>query len=92
MANIDIDDFNDHDKLDAQPDETGKTIPFTPGGGGTWEPECEQEMSFGGTSREALEVHVEAFYQLLSNRMHQRLEPHSGLFEISEDDGLYYLG
>ena len=44
MADIDIDPFGDHDKTDAQPDETGKTIPLNPrgivvvGGGATWEP------------------------------------------------------
>ena len=43
MANIDIDPVGDHDK----PDEpTGKTIPLTPGGGLTWEPERDKEMSF----------------------------------------------
>ena len=60
----DIDPFGERDKTDAQPDETGKTIPFTPGGviegGPTWEPESEQETSFGGkTQRTRLkEVHV----------------------------------
>ena len=52
MADIYIDPFGEHDKTDAQLDETGETIPFTPGGviegGSTWEP--EQETSFGGTS------------------------------------------
>ena len=46
MANIDIDPFSDHDKTDAQPDETGETVPLSPGGvvvggGATWEPECK---------------------------------------------------
>ena len=30
MADVDIDPFGEYDKMDAQPDETGKTIPFTP--------------------------------------------------------------
>ena len=32
MADVDIDSFSDHDKMDAQPDETGETIPLRPGG------------------------------------------------------------
>ena len=50
MAGINIDPFSSHDKTDAQPDETSKTIPLNPegvgGGGVAWEPECEQETSF----------------------------------------------
>ena len=34
MADIDINPFGDHDKMDAQPDETGETIPVIPGGVG----------------------------------------------------------
>ena len=43
MADVDINPFGEHDKMDAQSDETGETIPFTTGGifevGSTWEPE-----------------------------------------------------
>ena len=37
MADADIDPFGDHDKMDAQLDETGETIPLNQGGvmGGT---------------------------------------------------------
>ena len=34
MADIDIDHFGNHDKMDAQPDKTSKTILFIPGGVG----------------------------------------------------------
>ena len=46
MADIDIDPFGGHE---SRPDEpTGESIPLTPvGGGSTWEPEREQETSFG---------------------------------------------
>ena len=50
MPHVDINPFGEHDKTDTHPDE-GENIPLppvTPGGGSTWEPECEQEMSFGG--------------------------------------------
>ena len=56
------------DKTDAQPDEPmGKTIPLTPGvGGSTWEP--EQETSFGGMSPsiEVLKDSIKGLYQKLS--------------------------
>ena len=34
MADVDIDPFGDHDKMDVQPDEMGKIIPLNPRGGG----------------------------------------------------------
>ena len=34
MADVDTNPFGDHDKTDAQPDETGETIPLNPGGAG----------------------------------------------------------
>ena len=56
IADIDINPFSDHDKMDAQPDKKGKTIPLNPGGvmggGPTWEPEHGQETSFGGELKE----------------------------------------
>ena len=51
MADIDIDPFGDHDSRPEEP--MGENIPLTPGGGSTWEPECEQETSFGGESQRA---------------------------------------
>ena len=45
MADVDINPFGNHDKMDAQTNEMDKTIPLTPGGviegggGSTWEPE-----------------------------------------------------
>ena len=74
MADIDIDPFSDH-KTDAQPDETGKIIPVNPEGvegGGTWEPECKQETSFGGTSIFSLfKYHIEELCQMLSEDLDQ---------------------
>ena len=54
MADIDINPFGDHNKTE-QP--TWKTIPFTlggaiGGGGFIWEPEDEQETSFGGKTQQ----------------------------------------
>ena len=73
MADVDIDPFGQHDKVDKHPDE-GETISFTLGGvigGGTWKPEHEQETSFGGTSLrvKVLREHVEGLFGKLSERM-----------------------
>ena len=56
MADVDIDPFEEHDRTESRTDdhtETGENIPFTPVGGrsSTWEPEREQETSFGGESQ-----------------------------------------
>ena len=53
MADVDINPFGDHNKTDSHPDDTGETIPLSPGGaigaaGSSWEPEPEQETSCGG--------------------------------------------
>ena len=70
-----------------------KIFHFTTGGGSTWEQDREQETLFRRMTREVLEVRVEALYQLLHNKTHQRLEPCLSMFEIDEDDGgLYYRG
>ena len=47
MADIDINPFGEHESRPEEP--MGEHIPLTPvGEGSTWEPECEQETSFGG--------------------------------------------
>ena len=96
MADIDIDLFGDHDKTGAQPDKTGETIPLIPGGvgGATWEPEREQETSFGGkTQRTRLtEVQVEGLHQKLTEITCQTPEAfHFDDFEL-RDAELYYKG
>ena len=50
MADVDVNPFGEHE---SRPDEPmGENIPLTPvGGGSTWEPEREREMSFGGESQ-----------------------------------------
>ena len=71
MADVGTDPFDDHDKTDSHPDETGETIPLNQGGamgGSTWEPEPEQETLFEGTSQkmEVLKEHIKALYHVLS--------------------------
>ena len=92
MADIDIDPFGEHE---SRPDEqTGENIPLTPVGGSTWEPEHEQETSFGGTSQRTRLVreYVKDLYQKLSENMNQTPEAfHSDYFKL-EDGKLYYRG
>ena len=97
MADIDIDPFGEHEsRPEEQTDENISLDPVTPVGGGlTWEPECDQETSFGGRSRTSIlhkEYLVGEIYELIDNKMHQRLEPNLSLFELGKDGRLYYKG
>ena len=50
MADVDIDHFGEHESRTEEP--TGENILLTPvEGGSTWEPDREQETSFGGESQ-----------------------------------------
>ena len=96
MADIDIDPFGEHESRSEEP--TDENIPLdlvTPGREGvqTWEPEHEQETSFGGRSRTSVlhkENLVGKIYELIGNKTHQRLEPNLSLFILGEDGRLYY--
>ena len=103
MADIDIDPFGEHDRTESRTDETGENISLTlvgPGGGSTWEPEHEQETSFGGrsaplrggTSVLHKEYLVGEIYELIGNKTHQKLESNLSLFELGKDGRLYYKG
>ena len=70
MADININPFGEHDKTDLHPEE-GENIPppVTPGGGSTWEPECQQKMLFGGgktQERRLTDSYVDSLYKELS--------------------------
>ena len=67
--------------------------PVTPERSSTWEPECEQETSFGGTSHISVlhkEYLVGEIYKLIGNKTYQRLEPNLKLFKLGEEGRLYY--
>ena len=99
MADIDIDPFGEHESRTEEP--TDENIPLTPvtPGRSTWEPELEQETSFGSPEvllsrgeilhKEHLVVEI---YDLIGNKMHLRLEPNLRLFELDKDGRLYYKG
>ena len=71
MISIDIDLFSEHE---LRTDETrGESIPLTPVGRSTWEPEREQETSFRGLSGARarlnagfVEDKVNGLYEILS--------------------------
>ena len=71
MADIDIDPFGEYE---SRPDEMGgESIPLAPVGRSTWEPEHEQETSFGGLSGARarlnagfVEDKVNGLYEILS--------------------------
>ena len=99
MADIDIDSFGEHDgsRPEESTDENIPLDPVTPGRDGvqTWEPEREQETSFGGRSHTSIlhkEYLVGKIYELIGNKTHQRLEPNLSLFVLGEDGRLYYKG
>ena len=97
MANIDIDPIEEHNKTEEPTDENISLDPVTPARGGvqTWEPEHEQETSFGGRSHTSVlhkEYLVGKVYKLKGNKTNQRLEPSSSLFILGEDGRLYYKG
>ena len=70
MADVDIDQFGEHESRPEEPID--EHIPLTPvRGGSTWEPTHEQETSFGGISLEtlkyeALESFVKSLYRKIS--------------------------
>ena len=99
MADIDIDPFGEHESRTEEPtDEHIPLIPVYPRRS-TWEPEHEQETSFGSLevplSRGEIlykEYLVGEIYELIGNKTYQRLEPNLRLFEIDKDGRLYYKG
>ena len=101
MADIDIDPFGEHESRTDEPmDEHIPLDPVTPGRSSTWEPDRgEQETSFGSPevplSRGEIlhkEYLIGEIYELIGNKMHQRLEPNLRLFELDKDGRLYYKG
>ena len=69
MADIDIDPFGEHESKPEEP--MGESIPLTPVGGSTWEPEHGQETSFRGRESQrnrVLRDRVERLYKKLSQK------------------------
>ena len=99
MADVDIDPFGGTEcppsrEHESRPDvPMGESIPLTPVGGSTWEPEREQETSFGGRESQrnrVLRDRVEGLYKKLSQKWARTSEVfHFDLFEL-RDRQLYF--
>ena len=93
MADVDIDPFGGHESRTEEP--TGGNIPLTPvEGGSTWEPDHEQETSFGGGSQRTklMKDYVKDLYKKLSENIGETPEAfHFDYFKL-KDGELYYKG
>ena len=99
MADVDIDPFGEHESRTEEPTDENIPLTLVTTGRSTWEPEHEQETSFGSPevplSRGEIlhkEYLVGEIYRLIGNKMHQRLEPNLRLLELDKDGRLYYKG
>ena len=93
MADVDIDPFGEHESRPEEP--TDENIPLTSVGGSTWEPECEQETSFGGRESQRTKLmnhYVKDLYKKLSENIGETAEPfHYDYFKLKGGE-LYYIG
>ena len=70
MTDIDIDPFGEHDRTEELTDENIPLSSVGPRRRSTWEPEREQETSFGGKSLETLKYEsLESFVKSLYKRL-----------------------
>ena len=71
MADADINPFGEHNRAESRPDKNIPLYLVTPGGGSTWEPTHEQEMSFGGESQRTslMKDYVKDLYKKLSEKL-----------------------
>ena len=95
MVGVDIDPFAEHESRTEEPtDEHIPLDPVTPGRSSTWEPECEQETSFGGESQRTklMKDYVRDLYKKLSENIGETPELfHYDYFKL-EGGELYYIG
>ena len=98
MADIDIDPFGEHELRPEEPmDEHIPLDPVTPvgGGGSTWEPECEQETSFGGRESQRaklMKVYIKDLYKKLSENIGETPDLFYYDYFKLEGGELYYIG
>ena len=101
LSDVDIDPFEEHESrpeepmddnipLDPHSGASGSLV--TPGGGSTWEPEREQETSFGGESQRTklMKDYVKNLYKRISENIGETPELfHYDYFKL-KDGELYY--
>ena len=96
MADIDIDQWGEHDKTEEPTDENIPLDLVTPvGGGSTWEPTREQETLFGGRESQRTKLmkdYVKDLYKKISENIGETpKEFHYDYFKL-EGGELYYRG
>ena len=95
MADIDIDPFWEHESRPEEPtDEHIPLDPVTPGRSSTWEPEHEQETSFGRESQRTklMKDYVRDLYKKISENIDETPELfHYDYFKLKGGE-LYYIG
>ena len=99
MTDIDIDPSGGDDRTEWRPDEPMAEHIWLPlvtpvGGGSTWEPEREQQTSFGGESHRTklMKDYVKDLYKKLLENIGETPEPfHCDYFKL-EGGELYYIG
>ena len=95
MADVDVDPFGEHESRTEEPtDENISLNPVTPGRSSTWEPTCEQEISFRGESQRTklMKDYVTDLYKKISENISEKPEGfHYNYFKL-EDGELYYRG
>ena len=95
MEDVDIDPFGEHESRPEEP--TDEHIPLSPvtRGGSTWEPEREQETSFGGRESQRTKLmkdYVNDLYKKLLENIGETPELfHYNYFKL-EGGELYYIG
>ena len=96
MADVDIDPFGEHDRTESRTEEPmDECIPLIPvGEGSTWEPEREQETSFGGESQRTklMKDYIKDLYKKLSENISETPEEFNYDYFKLEDGELYYRG
>ena len=96
MADVDIDPFGEHELRTGEPtDENIHLTLVTSVGGSTWEPECEQETSFGGRESQRTKLmkdYVKDLYKKLSENFGKTPELfHYDYFKLKGGE-LYNIG
>ena len=94
MADVDIDPFGEHGRIEEPTDEHIPLSLVAPGGRSTWESESKQGTSFGGESQRTklMKDYIKDLYKKLSENISETPEEfHYDYFKL-EDGELYYRG
>ena len=94
MGDVNIDPFGEHESRTEEPADENVPLDLVTPGRSTWEPEREQETSFGGESQRTklMKDYVTGLYKKLSESIGETPELlHCDYFKL-EDEELYYRG